>query len=92
MLTYPSFACELSRLIGGLDPNRTISVVLDVGTNNESLLNDPLYLVSRLESSHIKRTNANMDRLLGLARKACSWGSLRPIRRQVEFFFVPFFF
>jgi len=51
---YPSFSCEFSRLIGGLDPNRTISVVLDVGTNNESLLKDPLYLVSRLELSHLK--------------------------------------
>lgn len=29
---------------GGVDPNRTIAVMLDVGTNNENLLNDPLYL------------------------------------------------
>jgi malate dehydrogenase (oxaloacetate-decarboxylating) len=29
---------------GGIDPNRTIAVMLDVGTNNESLLDDPLYL------------------------------------------------
>jgi malate dehydrogenase (oxaloacetate-decarboxylating) len=28
----------------GIDPNRTIAVTLDVGTNNESLLDDPLYL------------------------------------------------
>ena len=54
---YPSFACELSRLIGGLDPNRTISVVLDVGTNNEGLLNDPMYLVSRLEIFHLRVNN-----------------------------------
>ena len=54
---YPSFTCELSRLIGGLDPNRTISVVLDVGTNNEGLLNDPMYLVSRLELFHLRVNN-----------------------------------
>jgi malate dehydrogenase (oxaloacetate-decarboxylating) len=28
----------------GIDPNRTIAVMLDVGTNNQSLLDDPLYL------------------------------------------------
>jgi malate dehydrogenase (oxaloacetate-decarboxylating) len=28
----------------GVDPNRAIAVMLDVGTNNESLLADPLYL------------------------------------------------
>jgi malate dehydrogenase (oxaloacetate-decarboxylating) len=29
---------------GGIDPNRTIAVMLDVGTNNQGLLDDPLYL------------------------------------------------
>jgi malate dehydrogenase (oxaloacetate-decarboxylating) len=28
----------------GIDPNRTIAVALDVGTNNQELLDDPLYL------------------------------------------------
>ena len=76
MISYPSFGCEISRLIGGLDPNRTVSVVLDVGTNNEALLNDPLYLVGRFELTTIQRINADRKRTLGLERKAYSWGCL----------------
>jgi malate dehydrogenase (oxaloacetate-decarboxylating) len=30
--------------VGGVDPERTMPVLLDVGTENESLLSDPLYL------------------------------------------------
>jgi malate dehydrogenase (oxaloacetate-decarboxylating) len=33
----------------GIDPNRTIAVTLDVGTNNRTLLDDPLYLGLRRE-------------------------------------------
>jgi malate dehydrogenase (oxaloacetate-decarboxylating)(NADP+) len=29
---------------GGIAPHRVLPVVLDVGTNNEALLNDPEYL------------------------------------------------
>jgi malate dehydrogenase (oxaloacetate-decarboxylating) len=32
---------------GGIDPGRVIAVVLDVGTNRQSLLDDPLYLGNR---------------------------------------------
>jgi malate dehydrogenase (oxaloacetate-decarboxylating) len=32
---------------GGIDPNRTLPVVLDAGTNRQSLLDDPLYLGNR---------------------------------------------
>jgi malate dehydrogenase (oxaloacetate-decarboxylating) len=32
---------------GGIDPNRTLPVMLDVGTDRESLLDDPLYIGNR---------------------------------------------
>ena len=38
-------SCNFDRLIGGMDPSRSLCVALDVGTNNTDLLNDPLYVV-----------------------------------------------
>lgn len=40
------YSFSIYSLLGGIDPSRTLSVTLDVGTNNDDLLNDPLYVVS----------------------------------------------
>jgi malate dehydrogenase (oxaloacetate-decarboxylating) len=45
---------------GGIDPRRTIAVSLDVGTDNEQLLNDPFYLGNR----HPRRRGALYDEFI----------------------------
>ncbi|CEG56653.1 NAD-dependent malic enzyme [Legionella fallonii] len=44
-------------LCGGIDPTRTLPVFLDVGTNNQDLLNDPMYLGCR----HPRINNMDYD-------------------------------
>ncbi len=34
-------------ICGGIDPTRTLPIFLDVGTNNQTLINDPMYLGCR---------------------------------------------
>ncbi|HEV3364114.1 MAG TPA: NAD-dependent malic enzyme [Acidimicrobiia bacterium] len=45
---------------GGIDPNRAIPVILDVGTNRQELLDDPLYL----GNAHPRVDQATYDRFI----------------------------
>lgn len=49
---------------GGVDPNRMIAVVLDVGTDNLALLNDDLYLGVRHSRVRGERYDAFVDRFV----------------------------
>ncbi len=54
---------------GGIDPLRGIPVVLDVGTNRESLLNDPMYIGNRHGRVGGERYDAFIDAYVQAVRK-----------------------
>jgi malate dehydrogenase (oxaloacetate-decarboxylating) len=54
---------------GGIDPARVIPVMLDVGTNRESLLNDPMYIGNRHGRIRGERYDAFIDAYVKAATK-----------------------
>ncbi|KAJ7150391.1 hypothetical protein C8R46DRAFT_503389 [Mycena filopes] len=56
-------------LIGGFNPAQTLSVVLDVGTNNEDLLNDHLYVGWRNKRIRGEDYDKFVDKFVQLVRK-----------------------
>src|SRR5262245_40216121 len=53
---------------GGIDPDRSVAVMLDVGTDRQSLLDDPLYMGNR----HPRVSAAEYDRFLDAFADAAS--------------------
>lgn len=56
-------------LCGGIDPNRTLPIQLDLGTNNEKLLNDPFYLGWRHERLQGEEYDKFIDRFVTAVRQ-----------------------
>ncbi|THV08162.1 hypothetical protein K435DRAFT_771740 [Dendrothele bispora CBS 962.96] len=56
-------------LIGGMNPAKCLAVTLDVGTNNEELLNDPLYVGWPNKRVRGKDYDAFIDKFVQLVRK-----------------------
>jgi len=54
---------------GGIDPTRVIPVMLDVGTNRESLLSDPMYVGNRHARIRGERYDAFIDTYVKVATK-----------------------
>lgn len=54
---------------GGVDPNRTLAVMLDVGTNRQQLLEDPLYLGNRHPRVDEKAYDAFIDAYVTTANR-----------------------
>jgi malate dehydrogenase (oxaloacetate-decarboxylating) len=54
---------------GGIDPTRTIPVMLDVGTNRESLLEDPTYIGNRHARVRGQRYDAFIDAYVNAVTK-----------------------
>lgn len=53
----------------GIDPHRVIPVVLDAGTNNERLLNDPVYIGNRHARVRGSKYDEFIDAYVAAARK-----------------------
>jgi malate dehydrogenase (oxaloacetate-decarboxylating) len=60
---------SLYTLIGGIDPARTLPIVLDVGTDNVELLDDPLYLGWRHRRIQDDEYYAFIDRFVTAVQK-----------------------
>ncbi len=54
---------------GGIDPSRTVAVVLDVGTNRQALLENPLYLGNRHERVDEATYDAFVDTFVEAVRR-----------------------
>ncbi|HZX53811.1 MAG TPA: oxaloacetate-decarboxylating malate dehydrogenase, partial [Ilumatobacteraceae bacterium] len=57
--------------VGGLDPAHTLPILLDVGTDNEALLSDPLYLGRRHHRVEREEYDTLVDELVDALQERC---------------------
>ena len=60
---------------GGIDPNRTLPVMLDVGTDRQSLLDDPLYIGNRRPRVSPAEYDEFLDAFVEAVRQAVPAGA-----------------
>ena len=58
-------------LCGGISPLRTLPILLDVGTNNQTLLNDPMYLGWRHERISESQYDEFIEKFIDALKKEC---------------------
>ncbi len=68
-MAIPVGKLALYTLFGGIYPGRTLPVLLDVGTDNPTLLNDPLYLGWRHPRLKGAKYDAFVDQFVTLLKK-----------------------
>src|SRR3989344_1776789 len=56
-------------LAGGIDPNRTLPIMIDAGTNNQELLKDPLYVGCRHPRIHGEKYRELIEKFVTALKK-----------------------
>lgn len=68
-MVIPIGKAALYTIFGGIDPAKCLPIMLDVGTDNEDLLNDPLYLGMKHRRLHGEKYDQFLDKFAKAVKK-----------------------